>query len=73
MLARSLENALFEKVLCDGCKFENILQNAFVAANFVMILVSIRMYTKCWNLENISCFESAWRVFENMFVLKMSK
>ena len=35
-------------LFCDGCKFENILQNSFVAANFVMILVSIRMYTKCW-------------------------
>ena len=43
-----LKNALFEKVFCDVCKFENIFQNAFVAANFVMILVSIRMCTKCW-------------------------
>ena len=46
-----LKNSLFEKVLCDGCKVENILQNAFVAANFVMILVFIRMCTKCWFLK----------------------
>ena len=36
-----------------------------------MILVSIRMHTKCWTFENISCFLKVFGVFEKMFVLKM--
>ena len=33
--------------MCFVVGFESILQNAFVAANFAMILVSIRMHKKC--------------------------
>ena len=56
-----LKMLCLKNVLCGGCKFENILQNAFVASNFVMILVSIRMHTKCWLLkifhESVGVFE----------------
>ena len=38
-----------------------------------MILVSEKMYTKCWTFENISCFESVWCVFARMFILKVRK
>ena len=55
---------------CSLCGFwKYFVKMPLFRKSFVMILVFIRMYTKCWTFEQISCFQSVWCVF----VLKVSK
>ena len=49
---RALSFYLTLKYFCEGvlvwCKFKIILKTPLFLANFVMIIISIRMYTKFW-------------------------